>query len=85
MFMFDKERGLVNKESDIKDFVIASDRSDFVGQSKTSSINHHAGDIVKSVGYGVLWNFSKTDKKTVDLVIKSKVLYNPHSMYLLRS
>jgi len=84
MFMFDKERGLVIKESDIADFVIASDRSDFVGQSKTSSINHHAGDIVKSVDYGVLWNFSKTDKKTVDLVIKSKVLYNPHSMFLLK-
>lgn len=85
MFSYSLESGLISKELDLNNFVIASDRKDFVGRSKKASINLHAGNIVDKIYYGVLWNFSDTDGKTVDSVIKSKVLYNPHSMYLTKS
>jgi phosphoribosylformylglycinamidine synthase subunit PurQ / glutaminase len=83
MFSYDLANGLTPKELDLNNFVIATDQKDFVGQSKKSAINRHAGDIVKEVHYGILWNMSETDESTVRDVIKSKVLYNPHSMYLM--
>ncbi|MBU0578109.1 phosphoribosylformylglycinamidine synthase I [Patescibacteria group bacterium] len=85
IFSYDPVKGLSPKDLNVDDFVIATDRKDFVGQSKAAAINHHAGDIVKEIHYGILWNFSHADSTTVDRVIESKVLYNPHSMYLLRS
>jgi len=84
MFSYNLESGLIPKQLDLKNFVIATDRKDFVGRSKKASINLHAGDIVDKVYYGVLWSFSETDGKTINSVIESKVLYNPHSMFLLK-
>jgi phosphoribosylformylglycinamidine synthase I len=84
MFSYNLENGLTPKELELKNFVIANDRKDFVGRSKKASINLHAGGIVDKIYYGVLWSFSETDENTVQNVIRSKVLYNPHSMYLLR-
>jgi phosphoribosylformylglycinamidine synthase len=85
IFSYSLEKGLTPKELNLKNFVIAADRKDFVGRSKKASINLHAGGIVDKIYYGVLWSFSETDDSTVENVIKSKVLYNPHSMYLVKS
>ena len=85
MFSYNLDSGLTQKELDLSNFVVANDIKDFIGRSKKTSINLHAGDVVDRVYYGVLWSFSETDDKTIDGVIKSKVLYNPHSMYLVKS
>ncbi|MBN2086781.1 phosphoribosylformylglycinamidine synthase I [Candidatus Peregrinibacteria bacterium] len=84
-FSYDLNNGLVPKDVNLDNYVIASDQKDFVGMAKLSSINHHAGGAIKDIHSGILWNFSKVEGDTVERVIKSKVLYNPHSMYLLRS
>ena len=85
MFSYDLVNGLQSKDFNIDNFVIASDEKDYVGGSKKSSINLHAGDIIDKIYSGVLWNFSETGEETIERVIKSKILYNPHSMYLVRS
>ncbi len=84
VFSYDKAGGLSQKNISFANFVIAADRKDFVGEARKEAINHHAGDMVKAINYGILWNMTCADG-VVDSVIKSKVLYNPHSMYLLRS
>jgi len=83
-YTYEKDKGLVPATFDPGAYVLACDRGDFVGQSKAAAINHHAGDTVKGIHYGILWSFAKGDAKTVEKVIESKVLYNPHSMYLMR-
>lgn len=85
MFSYDLANGLQSKDLDIDNFTIVSDEKDYVGRSKKISINLHAGDIIDSVYSGVLWNFSDVTGDTVDKVIESNVLYNPHSMYLVKS
>jgi len=85
IFSYNLENGLTPKKLDLKSFVVANDRKDFVGRSKKASINLHAGGIVDKIYYGVLWSFSDTDEGTINDVITSKVLYNPHSMYLVKS
>ncbi len=85
MFSYDLANGLQSKDLNIDNFVIASDEKDYVGRSKKASINLHSGDVIDKIYSGVLWNFSETVGDTVDRVIKSKVLYNPHSMYLVRT
>ena len=85
MFRYDLTNGLQSKDVNIDNFVIASDEKDYVGRSKKTSINLHAGDVIDKVYSGILWNFSNVGGDTVERVIKSKVLYNPHSMYLVKS
>lgn len=85
MFTYNKVDGLVAKNFGVDNFVIATERKDSIGESKKTAINSHVGNIVKDIHYGVLWNFSETDDATIDSVIKSKILYNPHSMYLVKS
>jgi len=85
LFSYEKVKGLHPKDISLSNSVIACEQKDFVGEAKKARINHHAGSVIKSVNYGILWNMSGADGITVDSVIKSKVLYNPHSMYLLKS
>lgn len=84
-FQYDLTNGLTPTDLNASNFVIASDHKDTVGESKKNAINLHAGEIIRDIHFGILWNFSQVDENTVDSVIKSKVLYNPHSMYLARS
>ena len=83
VFQYDKEKGLISKDLSLSDYVIAVDKGDFVGEAKRDSINLHAGKIIKDIHHGILWNFSEGSEQ-MDTVIASKVLYNPHSMYLLK-
>ena len=84
LFIYDKENGLLPKDLKIDHYVIAADQGDFVGEAKKNSINLHAGHLIKEVHHGILWNFSEGDDQ-MDEVIASKVLYNPHSMYLMKA
>ena len=85
MFSYDLANGLQSKDLNIDNFVIAVDEKDYVGRSKKLSINLHAGDVIDKIYSGIVWNFSETSDDTIERVIKSKVLYNPHSMYLVKS
>ena len=85
MFSYDLANGLQSKDLNIDNFVIAVDEKDYVGRSKKLSINLHAGDVIDKNYSGIVWNFSETSDDTIERVIKSKVLYNPHSMYLVKS
>ncbi|MBN1258485.1 phosphoribosylformylglycinamidine synthase I [Candidatus Peregrinibacteria bacterium] len=82
-YRYDKEKGLVPDPLDLAGGILACDRGDFVGESKKAALNSHAGEIVNGVHYGIVWHFAKGAEEA-DNVIRSKVLYNPHSMYLMR-
>jgi len=84
IFIYDQVLGLKPKEVDLNHALIACDEDDSLGKSKASAINLHAGNIVESIQAGVLWNISGMDDVGLNEVIASKVLYNPHSMYLMK-
>lgn len=83
-FSYDPAHVLVPRELDLTHRLIVADQKDFVGQSKMQAINLHAGDLVKDIQYGVLWNASEINGETWQKLSHSKVLYNPHSMYLMK-
>lgn len=83
-FSYDPAKGLVPRELDLSHSLVVADQKDFVGQSKQQAINLHAGGIAEEVQFGILWNVSEADKKTYEKLTSSKVLYNPHSMYLMK-
>ena len=83
-YSYDAQMGLKEKDMTLDHFLIAADRKDFIGETKSASINVHAGKIVKSIQAGVLWHFAEGGDQ-IDKVIISKVLYNPHSMYLMKA
>jgi phosphoribosylformylglycinamidine synthase I len=85
MFEFKQDQGLVSADLAFDNFAIAMDRDDSIGESKSVAINNHAGEMVKNINSGIMWNFINTQPDVIDSVITSKVLYNPHSMYLLRN
>jgi phosphoribosylformylglycinamidine synthase I len=84
-FSYASVSGLKPKDFELSHVLIAADRKDFVGESKKAAINHHAGDIVEKIQFGVLWNVMEADAEVVGKVIASKILYNPHSMYLIQA
>ncbi|MDH5597230.1 MAG: phosphoribosylformylglycinamidine synthase I [Candidatus Peregrinibacteria bacterium] len=83
IFAYNADTGLQPKEFTLNEVLIVADQKDFVGQSKKDSLNARLGGLAEEVQYGVLWNVS-APSGVIDEVIASKVLYNPHSMYLMR-
>ena len=83
-YTYSKDKGLVETEFDIKNYIVACDIKDFIGESKKQAINLHAGDIIKSIKSGVLWDIENTDDESVYEIIRTKILYNPNSMYILK-
>ena len=84
-FSYHPETGLKRRQEDFGHMLVAADQKDFVGQSKQKAINLHVGDVVETIQSGVLWNVTEAEAAVVDQVITSKVLYNPHSMYLMKA
>ena len=82
-FIYDKDKGLEPCDIKLENYVIVSDHKDFIGKSKTDAINLHAGEIIKDICYGVVWDFADTYMDVIHEAIESKVLYNPHSMYIV--
>lgn len=85
LFSYTPTDGMKASQRKFSHLLIAADRKDFVGLGKQSAINAHAGSITESLQYGVMWDVSGADEKMVERIIESKVLYNPHSMYLMRA
>ncbi len=83
-FSYDSGHTLVPRELDLTHRLIVADQKDFVGESKKRAINLHADGIAKEVQFGVMWNASQVDGDTWKKLSHSKVLYNPHSMYLMK-
>ncbi len=65
-------------------YVVTSDRGDFVGEKKAAAINRHAGKLVRSGHYGVLWHLGGMRSQDVEKVAKSAILCNPQSMHLFK-
>lgn len=83
-FTYDPHHGLRPREMKLEHCLIAVDQKDFVGQSKMTAINLHAGRLITSLQYGSLWNVVGADENLMERVIASKILYNPNSMYLMK-
>jgi len=84
MFQYDPVEGFLPNDLRPDCYLITGDQKDFVGQAKKASLDAHTESRVESVSYGVLWNLIKTNHETIDRVIDSNILYNPHSMYLVK-
>lgn len=85
IFSYDSSLQLSPKQADFSGSLIAVDQKDFVGESKKAAINLHAGELAEDLRYGILWHVTGADKASLEEVIRSRVLYNPHSMYLMAS
>ncbi|MBN2096188.1 phosphoribosylformylglycinamidine synthase I [Candidatus Peregrinibacteria bacterium] len=84
-YSYNKEKGLQPVDFKLENFFVACDQKNFVGDSKKQAINLHAGECVEDLGYGVLWEVKKTDDKGLYAIIRTKILYNPNSMYILKN
>ncbi len=83
-YSYSKEKGLQSVEFKLENFFVACDQKNFVGDSKKQAINLHAGECIKSLKSGVLWEVENTDDKGLYEIIRTKILYNPNSMYILK-
>jgi hypothetical protein len=83
-YSYSKEKGLQPAEFKLKNYLVACDQKNFAGESKKQTINLHAGNVIKSIKSGVLWEIENTDNKGVNEIIRTKILYNPNSMYILK-
>ena len=83
-YVYNKGKGLEQAEVDLKNYLVTCDIKDFIGESKKQAINLHKGDIIKSIKNGVLWDIENTDDEGVYEIIRTKILYNPNSMYILK-
>ena len=84
-YSYGKEKGLQPAELRLKNYLVACDQKNFVGDSKKQAINLHAGECVQSLKSGVLWEVENTDDKGLYEIIRTKILYNPNSMYILKN
>ena len=83
-YSYSKEKGLQPAELKLKNYLVVCDQKSFAGDSKKQTINLHAGECVESLKNGVLWEVENTDDKGLYEIIRTKILYNPNSMYILK-
>lgn len=84
-YVVSKEGRLSKSDFELEHYVIARDKDDFVGESKLEALKRHAGDMIESIDFGVLWHFTESDDSAMHKVIESHVLHNPISMKVLTS
>lgn len=84
MLSYQKEKGLTPVDIKMGEYLVTCDQKNFVGESKKQAINLHAGNIIESIRDGVLWEIEKADDQRVYEIIRTKILYNPNSMYILK-
>ncbi len=84
-YSFSKERGLEPANMELENYLVTCDLKNFTGESKKMSINLHAGNLVKSIKSGVFWEVENTDDEGVYEIIRTKILYNPNSMYVMKA
>lgn len=83
IFAYDKDKDLVPSDINLNPYVIAVDQKDTVGEHKADALHLHVGDSVKSIRFGVLWQFVETSEEARKQVMDSFILYNPFSMFLM--
>jgi len=83
-YSYNKEKGLQEAELGLKNFIVTCDLKDFIGVSKKQAINLHAGNIAESIKNGIFWEVENTDDEGIYSIIRTKILYNPNSMYVLK-
>ena len=81
---YSKDQGLQPVDMKINKYFVTCDLKNFVGDSKKQTINLHAGEIIKSIKSGVLWEVENTDDEGLYEIIRTKILYNPNSMYVMK-
>jgi len=84
-YSYSKEKGLQPTDLKMKEYLVTCDQKNFIGESKKQSINLHAGNLVESIRDGVLWEIENADDQRVYEIIRTKILYNPNSMYILKT
>ncbi len=83
-FSYDKEKGLKPFDLKMERYFVTCDQKNFVGESKKQAINLHAGNVIKSIKSGVFWEVGNADEKAINDIIRTKILYNPNSMYIMK-
>lgn len=82
-FSADKQGNLTPTDLGLGHYLVTSDHENFVGDSKKEAIELHAGKLVDSLKYGVLWSIENCDEEAVYRIIRTKILYNPNSMAVM--
>lgn len=85
MYEYSKQGLLQPIDMEFKNSLVTCDQKSFLGENKKQVINLHLGGMIESIRDGVLWEIDKTDSQKIYEVIRTKILYNPNSMYIMKS
>ncbi|MBI5421509.1 phosphoribosylformylglycinamidine synthase subunit PurQ [Candidatus Peregrinibacteria bacterium] len=84
VYSYSPEKGLQPIEMSPERWLVVRERFDSVGEWKAEEVRKQVRKEVESVGYGVLWDVEKADEKALYGIIRTKILYNPNSMYIMK-
>jgi phosphoribosylformylglycinamidine synthase subunit PurQ / glutaminase len=66
-------------------WLVVADKKKTVGNSKMDAIRRCGVDVLESMIYGTLWEVENSDEKAIYEIIRTKILYNPNSMYIMKN
>ncbi len=84
-YSYGKDKTLNPVDFKPEHYFAACDQKNFVGDSKKQAINLHAGKCVEELKSGVLWEVGNADDQKLYDIIRTKILYNPNAMYILKT
>ncbi len=85
IYEYAKGKSLQPIEMKFKNSIVTCDQKSFLGESKKQAINLHVGEMVESIRDGILWEVKNADEQKLYGVIRTKILYNPNSMYIMKT
>jgi phosphoribosylformylglycinamidine synthase len=83
-YQYKEGRGLQDIELDSSKWLVVCEKADFVGSSIGDELRERWNMPVESLAHGILWEVENADDQTVYEVIRTKILYNPNSMFVMR-
>jgi len=84
-YQFFEGRGLREIELNPAGWLVVCDKENPIGKASMKKIQREVSAEIDSMNYGTLWEVEKADEQAIYDIIRTKILYNPNSMYIMKN
>ncbi len=65
-------------------WLVVVERENNIGIAKGKELGRNGADFLEGMTYGVLWEVENADEQVIYEIIRTKILYNPNSMVVMK-
>lgn len=84
-YQYTEGDGLQAMELSIVGWLVVCEKGNPIGKAKGDEVRERCGISLESILNGILWEVENADEQAIYDIIRTKILYNPNSMYIMKN